>query len=346
MSFMNLRMIPGEAMLEDVETILVATTPEEVTGPEDIAVMQQYQKDPTTPYRKTINKLLPMNDMVEHILREVQLVPEDIASAVNDLNFIKDTATCIAECMPVLVSKLSACLDIFRDSTYANQMLIANAKIFMTKSDKIKRLGLSKYRAVHHNSFPVLENYESIRSAIRLFDTFCPGDDTVLSIQAVKTRYEAYNSNELDYFESLSDLINVACHPESERFERLCNIDERSYDIFDIFSQMETRCSAQHSLYGGSLRPELICSTSRSCAKMLRFVSMNIYDLMICIDDYNDVSDNKYYRETLRKIVAAVCNTYYICAMVVLSTSLTIERRIADKNDLDAHVAKIVAEVK
>ena len=54
MSFMNLRMIPGEAMLEDVESMPLPTTPEEVKAPEDVAAIQQYQEDPTTPYRKVI----------------------------------------------------------------------------------------------------------------------------------------------------------------------------------------------------------------------------------------------------------------------------------------------------
>lgn len=342
MSFMNLRMIPGEAMLEDVESMPLPTTPEEVKAPEDVSVIQQYQEDPTTPYRKAINKILPMNDKIEHILREIPLEPDDQISAANDLNFIKDTATCIAECMPVLISKLSACADIFRSDMYMYQSLVSNAKVFITKSDKIKRLGLANYKHVRYDTFPILSNFDSVRAITKLFGICHPGDDYVLSMQALKAAYESYQSNDFDYFESMSDLINVACHPESDRFNRLCSTDESTCDILNRFACIDT--TENRSQYKDTMNARMINVVSCNCGKMLRFVSTNVYDLMIAIDD--NETDNKYYRETLKKVVATVSNSFYLCSMLALALSLYIEQRVNDKRDLDAHVAKIIAEVK
>lgn len=344
MSFMNLRMIPGEAMLEDVESMPLPTTPEEVKAPEDVAAIQQYQEDPTTPYRKVINKILPMNDNIEHILREIPLEPDDKISAANDLNFIKDTATCVAECMPMLIYKLSACADIFRSDMYMYQSLISNAKVFITKADKIKRLGLANYKCVRHGTFPILSNFDSIESITRMFGVCQPGDDYVLSMQSLKAAYDSYSANDFDYFESMGDLIGVVCHPESDRFNRLCSTSESTCDILNCFSRIDHINAQSRNGYHDSMRTRMIDVVTCNCAKMLRFVSTNVYDLMIAIDD--NETDNKYYRETLKKVVSTVSNTFYLCSMLALALSLYIEQRVNDKRDLDAHVAKIIAEVK
>ena len=343
MSFMNLRMIPGEAMLEDVESMPLPTTPEEVKAPEDVAAIQQYQEDPTTPYRKVINKILPMNDNIEHILREIPLEPDDKISAANDLNFIKDTATCIAECMPMLIYKLSACADIFRSDMYMYQSLISNAKVFITKADKIKRLGLANYKCVRHDTFPILSNLGSIEAITKLFGVCQPGDDYVLSMQSLKAAYDTYSTNDFDYFESMGDLIGVVCHPESDRFNRLCSTSESTCDILSRFTSID-HINRHSSIYQDSMRTSMIDAVACNCAKMLRFVSTNVYDLMIAIDD--NETDNKYYRETLKKVVSTVSNSFYMCSMLALALSLYIEQRVNDKRDLDAHVAKIIAEVK
>lgn len=343
MSFMNLRMIPGEAMLEDVESMPLPTTPEEVKAPEDVAAIQQYQEDPTTPYRKVINKILPMNDNIEHILREIPLEPDDKISAANDLNFIKDTATRIAECMPMLIYKLSACADIFRSDMYMYQSLISNAKVFITKADKIKRLGLANYKCVRHDTFPILSNLGSIEAITKLFGVCQPGDDYVLSMQSLKAAYDTYSTNDFDYFESMGDLIGVVCHPESDRFNRLCSTSESTCDILSRFTSID-HINRHSSIYQDSMRTSMIDAVACNCAKMLRFVSTNVYDLMIAIDD--NETDNKYYRETLKKVVSTVSNSFYMCSMLALALSLYIEQRVNDKRDLDAHVAKIIAEVK
>lgn len=332
MSFLNLSMEPNGAMMESVVTY----SPEQSTD-----AIKAIENSPSSPLVKIGQKLHPIHEMVISCMKEIPLMYEDPVSAVQNITTIENTAKAIAEAIPMAINKLTSTMHFAKAPSFIYQSMIANAKIFITKRDSIVRMGLSKYKSTRRNKFPVISNFDIHDTTKRLMNVFDVGSSDILNMSNIRSVLASYDQGELEYFESMDDLINVLTALD-DRFVRLTDNAEYSCDILEAFRNV-TDCDANDD-YCNRTYSSTINLYMSYVSRMLRFVSEKGYDLTISIDDGE--IDNKYYRETLKQMIASACNAFYIGSLICFSTAFRIEDMLNDKHDMDAHVEKIVSELK
>lgn len=318
------------------EEVLVQVTEEPAPGVPQIQKSFPEILSGYCPIAAIMNKLASLYDSVQEIGR-LDYDPEDVETAMENLERVSQTATDIAETTRLCLVKQLALYNYvgggYWDSEWSAEPIANNAKFFLLHNRELIEQGYDKV-TYQTETIPDIGNW-NIGNSIGVFFGLQKG---LPDLPVNLFRYPFMT--DATHFSSSEDFFNCFFH-DPDRLARVSNTNSRTYMIQDLISSLAER---------RNYRGEPVCAsydTDRLAPQVIQWVSLNLrmiketcYDLQCKLLEH---AGPKYEPETLRKIYAGTMNLFYVPSIVLIMQAYDIKNKFKMREAVTSYVDKVLS---
>lgn len=343
--FYDISLCPGGAFMmhesaAEYDPNMVRRVPE--VAPQTVNALKVELSNPSCdPVHKLINKTRPIYEKIQ-ILGRLDLEPNNIQSAISDLETVSKMASEVAEEMRLRLVKQAALFDLMENAQYDwhGEAITANMKTLMLNKARINQMGYSRCVAEYNELRQVTAyNVQTMLSAYIAMTPELP--DYPFDMDRMRDSYKSgYAEGLLDCFASTLDMFRCI-YEDYDRLIRLEVPNSQTTDLNDLLNnatwrhtdrlcnERRTICSDERYFYSS-----LVAHISH----ILRKVKRGCYEMSCELMEPDAMLDRECYHKRMRSLISGVYDIFYLSMIWLFSNAYRLRRYIAMRDAVTRYV--------